>query len=97
MLTERNLKKSQTFGFEETLDHNKLRMFSIKSQMVLHQSASKIRKGDCTKEDVGCGLNDNCRFDEKCINDKYETKAIAAKKICHVDAMIIVDRMRRNA
>lgn len=70
LFTAHNLKKSETYGFRKSLDHQGLRKLfdTLASQyctLLLGRSSQ-----ECSEELSGCGLNDNCGFDQECINDK---------------------------
>lgn len=79
MFTAANLQKSQFYGLRKSLDHQGIKRIFNKvagqyCTLVLGKSAE-----ECTEELSGCGLNDNCGYEQQCKNDKTKPHGYICK------------------
>ena len=93
LFTEENLRKSEEYGLSDSLDATGLRQAFIQ---IASQYCTKIERNsqqECDMIFTGCGLNDDCRFGERCINAPNTATGFICRGKCNNISLVHPDEI----
>ena len=93
LFTEENLRKSDEYGFSHSLDAPRLRQAF---DQIARQYCTIIEgnsQQQCDTILTGCGLNDDCRFGERCINAPDKALGFICRGKCNNTSLLHPDVM----